>query len=93
VHAEEERETVRCVRSGAWQEVDRLHCRSRVFLVPKKEVDAEGRKKWRLIIDLRPLNVHCREFKSRYETLAKLGSLTSEGETVSFMSFDRTWGD
>jgi len=44
--------------------------------------------KYRLIIDLRPLNIHCEEFKTKYETLAKLGTLISEGETVSFMSFD-----
>jgi hypothetical protein len=37
-----ERETTWCVQSGAWKEVDRLHCCSRVFLVPKKEVDVEG---------------------------------------------------
>lgn len=82
------RETTRCVEVGAWEEVDSLYCSSRVFLVPKKELDSQGRKKWRLIIDLRPLNVHCQDFKTRYETLAKLGSLIQEGEEVSFLSFD-----
>ena len=46
------RETTRCVEVGAWEEVDSLYCSSRVFLVPKKELDSQGRKKWRLIIDL-----------------------------------------
>ena len=83
-----EREASRCVNSGAWREVNSLQYCSRVFLVPKPGLDSEGRVKYRLIIDLRPLNMHCVDFKTKYETLAKLGTLISEGETVSFMSFD-----
>jgi hypothetical protein len=59
-----------------------------VFLVPKSDLDSQGRRKWRLIIDLRPLNVHCVDFKTRYETLSKLGTLIAEGETCAFLSFD-----
>ena len=58
------------------------------FLVPKPGLDEAGRRKWRLIIDLRPLNLFWRDFKTRYETLSKLGSLISKGEECLFLSFD-----
>lgn len=83
-----DREEERCVKSGAWKEVDSLKYVSRVFLVPKSDRDSEGRRKWRLIIDLRPLNVHCVDFKTRYETLSKLGTLIAEGEECAFLSMD-----
>ena len=56
------------------------------------EMDEQGRRKFRLIIDLRPLNLYCREFRTRFETLASLGSVIQDGETVAFVSFDLTDG-
>ena len=83
-----DREEKRCIDSGAWRPVARAKYVSRVFLVPKPGLDEAGRRKWRLIIDLRPLNLFCRDFKTRYETLSKLGSLISKGEECLFLSFD-----
>jgi hypothetical protein len=60
-----------------------------VFLVDKAGFDSVlGVPKKRLVIDLRPLNIHCQDFKAKYETLAQLGTLISEGETCAFLSFD-----
>ena len=82
-----DREEERCVASGAWKEVSEVRYCSRVFLVLKSDLDSQGRRKWRLIIDLRPLNLHCVDFKTRYETLSKLGTLIAEGEGVRFPQF------
>jgi hypothetical protein len=60
---------------------------SRAFLVPKPGLK-EGRKQYRLVVDLRPLNVHCKDFKTRYQTLASLAEVIMEGEQVAFLSFD-----
>ena len=48
-------ETHRLLELGAWEEVDasEVRCVNRVFLVPKA-----GSKKFRLVIDLRPMNVY-----------------------------------
>ena len=83
-----DREEERCVKSGAWKPVEQVRYCSRVFLVPKTDRDAEGRRKFRLIIDLRPLNVYCVDFKTRYETLSKLGTLIADGEECAFLSMD-----
>ena len=83
-----QREEERCVRTGAWRRVSWARYVSKAFMVPKNGMDAEGRKQWRLIVDLRPLNIHCRDWKTRYETLSRLGSVIQDGETVTFLSFD-----
>ena len=83
-----EREEERCVRSGAWRRVQWCKYISKAFVIPKAGLDAKGRKQFRLIVDLRPLNVHCRDWVTRYETLARLGSVIKDGETVAFLSFD-----
>jgi hypothetical protein len=44
-------ELLRLLHSGAWEPGQRSKWVSRMFLVPKP-----GENKWRLIIDLRPLN-------------------------------------
>ena len=77
------------VDSGAWQPVTAAQNRwvSRAFLVPKPGLK-NGLKQYRLVVDLRPLNAHCRDFKTRYQTLASLSSVIMEGEQVAFMSFD-----
>jgi hypothetical protein len=46
--------------------------------------------KWRLIIDLRPLNKYCKEHKLIYETHKHLKSLTRTGDCV--VSFGLTAG-
>ena len=49
---------------------------SRAFLVPKP-----GQKgKWRLIIDLRPVNRHLRHLSCRYETLRRLCRMARKGD-------------
>ena len=83
-----EREERRLVDIGAWKRVRHNRFVSKCFLVPKAGLDAQGRKKHRLIMDLRPLNIHCKEFKTRFETLSRLGTVIMEGETVAFVSFD-----
>jgi hypothetical protein len=82
-------EEQRSVESGAWQPVTAAQNRfvSRAFLVPKPGLK-EGRKQYRLVVDLRPLNVHCKDFKTRYQTLASLAEVIMEGEQVAFLSFD-----
>eukprot|EP01044_Picomonas_judraskeda_P006767 COSAG03_NODE_693_length_6256_cov_6.381355_4_plen_547_part_00 len=83
-----EREEKRLVEIGALKRVDKLSHVSRVFLVPKPGLDSQGRRKFRLIIDLRPLNLHMKEFKTRFETLSRLGNVIEDGEEVAFISFD-----
>ena len=57
-------ELPRFLQSGAWEPGQRSRWVSRMFLVPKP-----GENKWRLIIDLRPLNKYCKDHKLTYETL------------------------
>lgn len=82
------REEERCVESGAWRRVKWCKYISKAFVIPKAGLDAQGRKQFRLIVDLRPLNVHCREWQTRYETLSRLCSVIMDGEKVAFLSFD-----
>eukprot|EP00873_Tetraselmis_striata_P020174 jgi/Tetstr1/440438/TSEL_028771.t1 len=65
-------ELARFLASGAWEE---CHCSrwvSRLFLVPKPDVN-----KWRLIIDLRPLIRCCEERDLSFETLTCLRHLAT----------------
>eukprot|EP00873_Tetraselmis_striata_P003446 jgi/Tetstr1/423710/TSEL_014344.t1 len=60
---------------GAWE---RGYCAkwvSRLFLVPKP-----GTNKWRLIIDLRPLNRYCETRDLSFETLSHLRNLARPGD-------------
>jgi hypothetical protein len=50
-------------------------------LVPKP-----GENKWRLIINLRPVNKYCTDHKLTYETLKHLKNLTRAGDRM--VSFD-----
>ena len=43
---------------------------SRAFLVPKPGLK-DKRKQFRLVVDLRPLNLHCKEFRTRYRREAR----------------------
>ena len=85
-----EREEERCQASGAWKRISEKEARyvSKAFLVDKAGLDSEGRKRYRLVVDLRPLNVSCKEFHSRFETLSRLGTMIPEGEEAAFLSFD-----
>jgi hypothetical protein len=56
---------------GAWERASNARYVSRMFLVPKPGVN-----KWRLIIDLRELNIYCAEFKMSCETLKHLRHLS-----------------
>jgi hypothetical protein len=53
----------RFMHSYAWEPGQRNIWVSRMFLVPKP-----GENKWRLIIDLRPLDKYCKDHKLTYET-------------------------
>ena len=66
-----DKEISRLFASGAWEEAVSDQFVSKAFLVPKKS-DVEGVRKFRLIIDLRHLNEHCRDYTVRYETLGTL---------------------
>ena len=59
-------EEQRSVDSGAWQPVSAAENRwvSRAFLVPKPGLK-DGRKQFRLVVDLRPLNLHCKSSDGR----------------------------
>ena len=83
-----EREEERLVRIGAWRRVRFNRYVSKAFVIPKVGVDSEGRRKFRMILDLRPLNVYVKDFKTRFETLARLGTVIADGEKVAFVSFD-----
>ena len=83
-----EKEEGRLLEIGAMKRVQHSAYVSRAFVIPKNGVDAEGKRKFRLIIDLRPLNVFMKEFRTRFETLSRLGSVIMDGEQVAFISFD-----
>jgi hypothetical protein len=53
-------------------------------------VPKPGDDKWRLIIDLRPVQKYCKEHKVTYETLEHLKNLTRAGDWK--VSFDLTDG-
>jgi hypothetical protein len=77
-----EAETRRCVEEvGSWEPAT---CRDHVckaFLVPKPGVS----NKWRLVVDLRPLNKYCRKFKMRSETLGHLVHLARKNDWMVTM--------
>eukprot|EP00873_Tetraselmis_striata_P046012 jgi/Tetstr1/466276/TSEL_000956.t1 len=68
-------ELARFLAVGAWE---RGYCAkwvSRLFLVPRP-----GTNKWRLIIDLRPLNRYCETRDLSFETLSHLRNLSRPGD-------------
>lgn len=52
----------------------------RLSIAYKSTLDPEGRRKPRLICDLRPLNEHIRRFEFSYETLAKCRHVFEQGD-------------
>eukprot|EP00873_Tetraselmis_striata_P029215 jgi/Tetstr1/449479/TSEL_003901.t1 len=68
-------ELARFLASGAWEEGLCSRWVSRLFLVPKPGVN-----KWRLIVDLRPLNRYCEEWNLSLETLTRLRRLARPGD-------------
>jgi hypothetical protein len=60
---------------GAWERAHNTSYVSRIFLVPKA-----GVKKWRLIIDLRELNIYCVEFNLSCETLKHIRHMSHPGD-------------
>eukprot|EP00873_Tetraselmis_striata_P000014 jgi/Tetstr1/420278/TSEL_001027.t1 len=73
-------ELARFLAVGAWE---RGYCAkwvSRLFLVPKP-----GTNKWRLIIDLRPLNRYCETRDLSFETLSHLRNLARLGDYMLHM--------
>ena len=83
-----EKEEERLVKIGVWRRVPYNRYVSKAFVIPKAGVDADGKRKFRMIIDLRPLNLHVKDFKTRFETLSRLGTVIADGEQVAFISFD-----
>ena len=70
-----EGELRRFIENGAWELGRRARWVSRLFLVPKPGVN-----KWRLIIDLRPLNKFCRTLPLKYEGLKRLRTLGRQND-------------
>ena len=75
-----DKEKERALATGAWEPATCTRYVSKVFLVPKPN------GKWRLVMDFRWLNSHCREFKCRFETLKALQRLARRGDYM--FSFD-----
>ena len=72
-------EKERLISVGAWEKATCKKYVSRAFLVPKPGG-------WRLVVDLRWLNQHCKDFGFRYETLKVLSTTARKGDY--FFSFD-----
>jgi hypothetical protein len=70
----------RCLGTGAWVRATRLTHVSRAFCVPKPN------GKYRLVIDLRPINVHVEPVKCRFETLRTMRRIARRNDW--FLSFD-----
>jgi hypothetical protein len=76
----------RFLQSGAMEPGQRNVWVSIMLLVPKP-----GENKWRLIIDLFPLNMNCKEHKLTYDALKHLKNLTRASDwMVSFDLADAT---
>ena len=75
------REIPRLVSEGAWEVGTSRRFVSRMFLVPKDE----GRS-WRMVLDLRHLNSHCKAFPLKMETLKRMRNLSTKGDWM--FSFD-----
>lgn len=67
-------ELSRLESEGAWEKSTNPRWVSRMFLVPKP-----GTNKWRLIVDLRHLNLFCRDFPMKYETLKRMRNISKQG--------------
>ena len=75
-------ERERCVQQvGSWLPCADRSFVSRAFLVPKPGVE----NKWRLVVDLRPLNAFCRAFRQRSETLTRLRTLARKNDWMISM--------
>jgi hypothetical protein len=79
-------ETRRCVEDvGSWERVERADFINKAFLVPKATAPGEP-KKWRLVVDLRPLNKFCKKTRMRTETLADLSRIARKNDWM--VTFD-----
>ena len=74
-------ELSRLESEGAWEKSTNPRWVSRMFLVPKP-----GTNQWRLIVDLRHLNLFCRDFPMKYETLKRMRNISKQGNYM--FSFD-----
>lgn len=73
-------EIKRCVEVvGSWEPTTVAKYVCKAFLVPKATAPGEP-KKWRLVVDLRPLNKYMKKMKMRSETLAGLSRLAKAGD-------------
>jgi hypothetical protein len=75
-----ETEIARCLKTGAWEPATCADFVSRAFLVPK----AGG--SYRVVVDLRHVNLHCLQLTCRYETLKMLRTIARRQD--HFFSFD-----
>jgi hypothetical protein len=72
-----DKEIRRCVdKVGSWEKAECLDFVSKAFLVPKPGVA----NKWRLVVDLRPINKFCKKCPMRSETLASLRHLARKND-------------
>ena len=74
-----ESELPRLLRLGAWEQGHCSRWVSRLFLVPKSN------GAWRLVIDLRFLNSHCRQFSMKFETLKVLRTMAQRNDWMVSM--------
>ena len=74
-----EGELPRLLSIGAWELGSENRWVSRLFLVPK------GAGDWRMVVDLRFLNSHCRQFSMKFETLRSLRTMAKQNDYMISM--------
>ena len=78
-NASKQKLTQKLFDCGAFEPATDSRFISKAFLVPKKTAPGEP-KKWRLVVDLRWINLHLRRSRCAYETLKRLHHLARPGD-------------
>ena len=73
----------RSYATGAWEAGNCSDYVSRLFCV-KKPPGPDGKERWRLVLDLRPLNLYCRDHKMSMESLKSLTAMGLRPESLMF---------
>ena len=84
-----EKELARAYETGAWEDGTCDLYVSRLFCVPKPNGPPtpdcpEGPRRWRLVLDLRPLNEWCKKHTQKCETLRSLAAMGLTPESLMF---------
>jgi hypothetical protein len=83
----QEGEKDRLLKAGAFERVPagaQVDFASPCFLVPK--ADKDGVKNYRMVVDMRILNLYCKRFSCKFDTLKLLGKMARPGDHM--ISFD-----